>query len=536
MSDTRALPRAFSDVFKIDEPIHVYSYIRFSTKAQSLGFSEQRQLEQINQFFEQYPAANQVERFEDLGVSAFKGKNLKTGKLADFLNRLKANEIKDNALLLVESFDRISRMGGYDALEIIISIIQSDCAIYTLFDNRLYSKRKKDSSADISLIQNILERASDESRSKSERSKDAKTRNLKRAENGEIINKRGPFWLTYTDGKFEFNEHARAVKRATELIFDVGCLATATELNKENHSKKYSVGIISKILRQKALYGSYVAYGLDDKGKRTIIKQEIKNYYPALISESEFNLIGAKLEERHTPALAGRHPRDFNNILRGISYCKCGSTLRSHSSDGIKKQYHYLICTASETKNCPITPGRIGRYSYQLVSSIFLDYQHSIQMQEMISTSKLTEKAEKELKDVQGELIGKEQALKNAMAVLDKASSAAYEKLISHINTISFEIDALNTKKTTLEREVMESKLTIKSNVLNHELIRLLITPSGRIKINNFLKSKKVKIICEQLNESYFNISIYLGDDLIDTIKTSKIGNFVESLNGPLLR
>ncbi|MGP5469952.1 recombinase family protein [Pseudomonas helleri] len=139
----------------------MYSYIRFSSKAQALGFGEVRQLEQISRFFEQYPIARLVEKFEDLGVSAFKGKNLKSGQLAKFVERIKAKEILPNSLLLVESFDRISRMGGYDALELIISIIQSDCAIYTLFDNRLYSKRKKDSSIDINLIQNILERVND---------------------------------------------------------------------------------------------------------------------------------------------------------------------------------------------------------------------------------------------------------------------------------------------------------------------------------------------------------------------------------------
>ncbi|EPH0451922.1 recombinase family protein, partial [Pseudomonas aeruginosa] len=178
MTSAHPLPRAFAEVFQGNDRINVYSYIRFSSKAQKLGFSEMRQIDQLNRFFEHYPQARQVERYEDLGVSAFKGKNLKSGQLALFVERIKAKEILPNALLLVESFDRISRMGGYDALELIISIIQADCAIYTLFDNRLYSRRKTDSSADISLIQNILERANDESRSKSERVSDAKARNL----------------------------------------------------------------------------------------------------------------------------------------------------------------------------------------------------------------------------------------------------------------------------------------------------------------------------------------------------------------------
>ena len=120
MTIKNSLPHAFSDVFRDDETINVYSYVRFSSKAQSLGFSEVRQIEQINRFFEQYPSARQVERYEDLGVSAFKGKNLKSGQLAKFVERIKSKEIQPNALLLVESFDRISRVGGYDALVLII--------------------------------------------------------------------------------------------------------------------------------------------------------------------------------------------------------------------------------------------------------------------------------------------------------------------------------------------------------------------------------------------------------------------------------
>ncbi|WP_236044149.1 hypothetical protein [Pseudomonas arcuscaelestis] len=67
MTIKKSLPRAFSDVFRDDETINVYSYIRFSSKAQALGFGEVRQLEQLNRFFEQYPQARQVERYEDLG-------------------------------------------------------------------------------------------------------------------------------------------------------------------------------------------------------------------------------------------------------------------------------------------------------------------------------------------------------------------------------------------------------------------------------------------------------------------------------------
>lgn len=320
MTIQNTLPHAFAEVFQSDETINVYSYVRFSSKAQSLGFGEVRQIEQINRFFEQYPSARQVERYEDLGVSAFKGKNLKSGQLAKFVERIKSKEIQSNALLLVESFDRISRVGGYDALELIISIIQSDCAIYTLFDNRLYSKRKINSSSDINLIQNILERANDESRAKSSRILDAKARNLEKGVSGGIITKQCPFWISFADGKFVLNEHAEAVKRATELCFEMGFQLISKELNKESETRKYSDSSVGKLLHNHAIYGSFLAMKNDENGKRTIVNKEIKNYYPAVISESEFHRISAKLKERQDPKFSGRKSEGFKNVLRGLVF------------------------------------------------------------------------------------------------------------------------------------------------------------------------------------------------------------------------
>ena len=440
MRTANPLPRAFFEVFQGDDTINVYSYIRFSSKAQKLGFGEIRQLEQLNRFFEQYPQARQVERYEDLGVSAFKGKNLKSGQLAKFVERIKAKEILPNALLLVESFDRISRMGGYDALELIISIIQADCAIYTLFDNRLYSRRKKDSSADISLIQNILERANDESRSKSERISDAKARNLLKGENGGVITKRCPFWINLVDGKFTLNEHAKAVKRATELCFDIGFQSIAKELNQEGHPKKYSAKTIGNILHQQAIYGSYIAMEWE-AGKPIQIKKEIKGYYPALISESEFHRISAKLKERQDPSLAGRRAQEFRNILRGLVFCKCGSTYRYHAQ---KSLYVDLVCHASTVGQCSYaTPGKGIRHRYALVESIFLAYQSLIPFHQIIVKTDDIKALEKEHEGVSGLIILKEKALGNNFAILEQSSESAQKYILSKIDEVSHVLDKL---------------------------------------------------------------------------------------------
>ena len=521
MTVKNSLPRAFSDVFRDDETINVYSYIRFSSKAQKLGFSEVRQLEQLNRFFEQYPTARQVERYEDLGVSAFKGKNLKSGQLAKFVERIKSKEILPNALLLVESFDRISRMGGYDALELIISIIQADCAIYTLFDNRLYSKRKKDSSVDISLIQNILERANDESRNKSDRISDAKARNLLKGENGGIITKRCPFWIDHADGKFVLNEHAEAVRRATELCFDIGFQSIAKELNQEGHPRKYSAKTISNILHQHAIYGSYIAMEWD-AGKPIQIKKEIKGYYPALISESEFHRISAKLKERQDPSLAGRKAQEFRNILRGLVFCKCGSTFRYHSQRSL---YVDLVCLASTVGKCSYaTPGKGVRHRYALVESIFLAYQSLIPFHQIIVKTDDIKALEKEHEEISGLIILKEKALGNNFAILEQSSESAQKYILSRINEVSHELDKLKADEHKLSLKINSMHLASKSDFNVVEIYRLLLTERGRIKINNFLHSQKVKLIINPIKKKFFELDIYHNEEKLDTIDVTPDG------------
>lgn len=525
MTSTNPLPRAFAEVFQGNDQINVYSYIRFSTKAQKLGFSEKRQLDQLNRFFEQYPQARQVERYEDLGVSAFKGKNLKTGQLAKFVERIKAKEILPNSLLLVESFDRISRMGGYDALELIISIIQADCAIYTLFDNRLYSRRKKDNGVDITLIQNILERANDESRSKSDRVTDAKARNLLRAEQGEIIAKRAPFWISYADGQFVLNEHAKAVRRATELCFDMGCAAIAKALNAENHPKTYSVGMITKLLRQNALYGSYIATDLDKQGRRTLVRKEIKDYYPAVISEAEFHRIGAKLEQRQKPALAGRHTAEFKNILRGIAFCACGATLRTHSAKKSERQYHDLLCTASEHGKCSCSPNGKGvRYRYARIEEVFLAYQSLIPFHRIVAKSNDIKKLEKEHEETTGLILQQEKALSNSFAILQNASEIAQKYVLSNIETISHTLDQLKAQEREIGLKIASMHITSKSTINVMEIYQLLLNEHGRMRINNFLHGQGVKLIITPIQRKYYFIDIFLAETHIDRITVTPDG------------
>ncbi|MEC8482220.1 MAG: recombinase family protein, partial [Pseudomonadota bacterium] len=87
-----------------------YSYLRFSTPEQMKGDSFRRQ----TALAQSYASKNNLIldnelTFEDLGVSAYQGRNKAKGNLGLFLEAVQTGLIERDSVLLVESLDRISR-------------------------------------------------------------------------------------------------------------------------------------------------------------------------------------------------------------------------------------------------------------------------------------------------------------------------------------------------------------------------------------------------------------------------------------------
>ncbi len=83
-----------------------YSYIRFSTPAQAEGDSLRRQTEKAAAFAREHGLELDEElTFEDLGLSAYKGKNRTEGALGKFIIEVDGGRIPKGSYLLVESLD-----------------------------------------------------------------------------------------------------------------------------------------------------------------------------------------------------------------------------------------------------------------------------------------------------------------------------------------------------------------------------------------------------------------------------------------------
>lgn len=114
------------------------SYLRFSSKKQSANDSHRRQLEATEKFCK----ANSLvlsERLDDLGISAWKGKNLSDeSALGGFLKLAEAGKIPHGTVLIVENLDRLTRGRILDALGLFTSILRSGIEIVTTMDGKWY--------------------------------------------------------------------------------------------------------------------------------------------------------------------------------------------------------------------------------------------------------------------------------------------------------------------------------------------------------------------------------------------------------------
>src|SRR5271157_860203 len=148
-----------------------YSYIRFSTPDQERGDSLRRQTELSKAYAERHELElDTTLSLRDLGISAFNGAHRGKGKLGEFLKLVDRGTISVGSVLLVESFDRLSREEITEALEQFLSLIRKGIRIVTLADQRSYTKETINSDMGQLIVSiTIMSRAHEESLIKSQR-------------------------------------------------------------------------------------------------------------------------------------------------------------------------------------------------------------------------------------------------------------------------------------------------------------------------------------------------------------------------------
>jgi DNA invertase Pin-like site-specific DNA recombinase len=344
-----------------------YSYIRFSSPQQALGHSQRRQQDQIDRFVKENNLSLQnSEAFRDLGVSGFRGLNLKQG-LGRFIAEVDANKVKRGSYLIVESLDRLSRQNVMDSFRLLVSLIDKGIRVVALNDT---GPTVLDKSADFSALMltlGTLYRAYDESSKKSMRGK-AVWQQKKRNAQFAPVSSRCPEWLSFNAAKKAFDPIPDRV-RTIQKIFDladqgIGRHRIVRLLNQQgiksfrNVSNGWQGSSVSKLLRNRALIGFYqpTTREYDPETGRELRNpdgNEVAGYYPVVIDEALFRRVSTR---RHMPVapLAGRQGPALTNLFTGIVFCGwCGAPMAMCNKGPPPKGRRYLVCSkAVRGKGC----------------------------------------------------------------------------------------------------------------------------------------------------------------------------------------
>lgn len=325
-----------------------YSYVRFSSKRQARGASFDRQLDKARAYCERERLnLDESMTMHDLGVSAFKGGNVTSGALGLFLKGIEDGKVKVGDTLIVESFDRLSRQKPLDALKMITGILEAGVTIVTLMDGQRYTEESVNG-AQMFVLQGILMRAHEESKTKSERVKDAQQRGKEKArEDGKAWHGRPPTWIKKEGGEFRIDKAKGAVvKRAIKLSLDgLAPPSIAIKFNQEgvetftNRAKNgWHYSVIKTILRNRALIGEYQPTRTETSVKRVKGRkvetskrgndgEVIQGFYPSLIDEATFYKVQESLNVR-TIGSRNRKSDQYANLFgRCLVSGKDGSTI-----------------------------------------------------------------------------------------------------------------------------------------------------------------------------------------------------------------
>lgn len=334
-----------------------YSYLRMSTERQLLGDSKRRQ-EELSRSYAKENGLDLVDdnMLEDIGVSAFKGRNLTKGALGVFFEQVKSGKIEKGCYLLVESLDRLDRRELLLALRQFMDLITAGITVVTLMDGQKY---EADTTGMVKLIYSItvMERAHEESRTKSERIARAWA-NKRKMIGDRKLTARSVGWVELSADRKNFAvipERVAVVRRIFEETADgIGAFTIVRRLNQQGirpfgHAATWQKSSLDKIILSRAVIGEFQPKRRGENGMEPV-GDPIAGYYPPIIDEDLFyRAQAARASRRH--GSGGRRGERISNLFSGLAVCGyCGARMHYLNKGAPPKGGSYLVCDAANRK------------------------------------------------------------------------------------------------------------------------------------------------------------------------------------------
>ncbi len=275
---------------------NAYSYIRFSSLGQIGNDSVRRQTARTAEFCQRHNLLLNETRYEDLGVSGWTGKNMERGALGDFLHAVKAGKIPKDSVLVLENWDRFSRLKPRIAYNKLAEIIENGVDVVTLEDGKFHTKETLDDFATLVSSLAVMQRANEESNRKSQLTGSAWAHKRKLAiERKEVMTKHCPAWLRLKADKSGFEpipERVVVLQRIVRLLKEgkgkreISRMLDAEKVPTWSRAKNWYENYILSITKSRAMLGELqLCQRKKEKG------EIIPGYYPAVIDEATWQAI-----------------------------------------------------------------------------------------------------------------------------------------------------------------------------------------------------------------------------------------------------
>jgi DNA invertase Pin-like site-specific DNA recombinase len=342
-----------------------YSYLRFSTPEQSKGDSRRRQTEAAEAYAARHGLVLDTSlTFQDLGVSAYRGKNAETGRLGDFKRAVEDGLVAPGSLLLVESLDRISRQAARKALRVLEDIVEAGVVVVTMNDGRSYTRENLDTDS-LTLMLALLTfiRGHEESATKASRLR-AAWEGKRRTATDKPLTSICPAWLRLDGGRFVVIEDRAAIVRRIfeEAAAGAGLHGIADGLNRDRvptfgEGKRKAAwwhrSYVAKVVGNHAVVGTMTPHVVSHEGDTKTRKalEPVPAYFPAVVSEDLFQRVQALRYGDHRAA-PKTNAAGVQSMLAGLAECAvCGATM-TRVAKGPRGGRPRLVCTASRAGKC----------------------------------------------------------------------------------------------------------------------------------------------------------------------------------------
>lgn len=316
--------------------IYSYSRISSSKQAKGQGLTIQQEDALLQELSVRYKLPIYEHRMVDSGKSAFHGDHIKDGQLGWFLNAVRSGEVAEGSILVVSSLDRFSRQEIKKASNDLTGVLSCDIGIYSAIEQRMFCDPYGDTSSnmlDIQLAVMILERAHGESRTKQARTLKLRDLAIDRHLNGsrdasgyaysiKVVGN-DVWWVDNSDGVVRPHpEYFRVAKQiALRLIAGQSPVKVTQWLNSEGPEcpiarvdkrapKVWSHHVIRRFHLSKALLGEKKINGII-----------LKNYYPSVLTEDEYDRLIDARTRRKRPKTTGK--ATAMSLFAGLTQATC---------------------------------------------------------------------------------------------------------------------------------------------------------------------------------------------------------------------